>query len=219
MNRDELAGRPAGLPPICTAARHGTMVMTVDALAGGAWMGAHSDGLVVCLLNRTVTGDHHPRFPTTSRGLVVPEAVQAGSATAVPALLEMLDLGTVLPFTVMAADALDTVIVSWNGRELRVEPGTAIRCSSGLGDARVDGPRQSVWKDAIRNGITPAHQDDWHRSRFGADSAAWVLMSRPGARTVSRSLVEIDPQRIRLEDSPLDDAGIELAHHAVEIQR
>lgn len=195
------------------------MLLTVDGLAGGAWIGANGNGLVVCLLNRTVVGDRPPGQATISRGMIVPEALNAESASDVRGLIGGMNLHAVQPFTVMAADLLRHVILSWNGIELQTEPASDIRCSSGLGDALVDGPRRSAWSEGTKAGATAAQQDAWHRSRYGTFSPAWVLMSRPGARTVSRNLIEIDPRRIRLEDRQLDATGAEITFHAVEIPR
>lgn len=208
MNRDELDERPASFAPRAVTLASGVALCTVDSLAGGAWLGVNDAGLVVGLLNRTVAGDQVPAKPSRSRGQVVPAALAATSADAALLLVAGLATSGMAPFTLVACDAQATRIVAWTGRDLLNLPADVVRCSSGLGDARVDAARRQAWAELTTPQITAAQQDAWHCNRGGDDGAAWVLMRRPGARTVSRTIVTVGGAGIALDEVLLDAAGV-----------
>lgn len=216
MNRDERHGRQTSRPPMRRSVAERSMVVTVDGQAGGAWIGCNAAGLVVCLLNHTPM----PSVPVggrRSRGDIVPILLaQDGPAAALVALTQ-LPLADFAPFTVLLATPVADHRLRWDGRVLTAVAATVIATSSSLGDDRVAAPRQLAWQEIVGEQPTPERQDAWHASRLGADPAAWVLMRRDDARTVSRSTVTMAMSRIALTEVLLDDEGRAGRSHTVHL--
>ncbi len=206
MHRDEADTRPDSLPPVLRSCGSMPAIVTVDAHAGGAWIGANAAGLVVGLLNHTASSAPH-QDPGLSRGMVVPALLAATDPHAAETQLTKLPLDQFAPFTVVVATTATDWAMRWDGCELRRLPDSPVRCSSGLGDDLVDEPRRQAWTALVGTQTTAAGQDAWHASRIGSDPAAWVLMRRPGARTVSRTLVEVGGAEVTLSESLLKADG------------
>ncbi len=217
MNRDEADDRPAGLPPRGDADAGLPRLRTVDVRGGGAWIGVNAAGLVVCLLNRSVEGDLIPT-QAPSRGALVPLALEEALPTGVHRRIAPAAMGRA-PFTLVAANSDVDLAMTWDGRELVDLPPADIRCSSGLGDEQVAVARRQVWRALTTTGPTAASQDAWHASRVGDDAAAWVLMRRPGARTISRTVVEVDGDAVTLTETAIDADGADGPSHRLELGR
>jgi hypothetical protein len=85
--------------------------------------------------------------------------------------------------------------------------------SSGLGDHLVEEPRQALFAAMVRDGgggeDAVTRQDRFHAHRWSDAPELSVLMERADARTVSRTIVEIGEERVRLTYSaPPDWAGV-----------
>ena len=83
--------------------------------------------------------------------------------------------------------------------------------SSGLGDERVEGPRQALFADLVgsaggadgadvdeRLGDPRSRQDRFHAHRWSEAPQLSVFMARADACTVSRTVVEIGEERVTL---------------------
>ena len=217
MNRDEADGRLSGLPPRCDPGPGLARLRTVDVQSGGAWIGVNAAGLVACLLNRSVAGDLVPSQPS-SRGALVPLALGGDRPADLRRCLGQAAEGRA-PFTLVAATPGETVVLAWDGRGLMDVPTSEVCASSGLGDALVATARQRAWTVLTAGGATPARQDAWHASRLGDSPAAWVLMRRPGARTISRCVVSVDDQGVSLAETAIDADGTDGASHRLQLDR
>jgi len=220
MNRDELDERPASRPPVSQRIGNQTHLRTVDAQAGGAWIGANDAGLIVCLLNRTVTGDMMPLSPNRrSRGDVVPHMLMAQQLDTIHVFLAELPLTELAPFTLVAVDLTALRVFAWNGRHLHEVPGSPVQCSSGVGDERVAPVRLAAWHACTETGVSPNTQDAWHDSQIGTDSAAWVRMIRSGAHTVSRTVIEVNAEQVHLAETRFDAVGNSRDYHRCSCPR
>ena len=76
-NRDEFYDRPSEGPAIRRTAG-GTVLAPLDLREGGTWLGVNSRGVFAALTNRRAETD--PRTDRRSRGLLVMDALEAGSA-------------------------------------------------------------------------------------------------------------------------------------------
>lgn len=221
MNRDEANERPTGLPPRCDTGPGLTRLRTVDVQGGGAWIGVNAVGLVACLLNRSVVGDSMPSQPSSqpsSRGALVPLALAGDRPTDLRRCIGQAAEGRA-PFTLIAATPDESLILAWDGRELMDVPTSEVCCSSGLGDALVADARLRAWSLLTAGGATPPRQDAWHASRLADNPAAWVLMRRPGARTISRCVVTVDDQGISLSETAIHADGTDGASHRLHLDR
>lgn len=193
-SRDELRTRAPALAPAWRELAGGRRaVWPVDADAGGTWIAARDDGLVLAILNRNIPPNGRPA-PTRSRGGLIPALIDAEHAAHAIDALAGRDLAPLAPFRLLAIDAAGSgVLATWDGLALRrdgvLEPPFCL-ASSGLGDDRV-APRYPLFERLVLPDPTPAAQDAYHRHRWDESPEISVLMSRPDARTVS--ITTLDP--------------------------
>lgn len=128
-SRDECPDRKiAGV--VQMESKSARIVFPRDALAGGSWIAADSNGQVLCLLNGAFFG--HERTPPyrKSRGLIVLDLLEA---TDIPSCFEGYDLEGVEPFTLIWAGQGMLWKFCWDGvrRVLqRLDPGNKYIWSS-----------------------------------------------------------------------------------------
>lgn len=207
INRDELVNRPRAEPPAVVETWTGRRALRpIDTQSGGTWVAANDAGLVLALLNRNVGGP--PAMRRLSRGLIIPALVGLERAAEAIERLGGMDLSEFAEFRLVAADADWVLAAVWDGAGLSVERGPlAPVCfaSSGLGDERVR-PRVELFREMVSSrGATPSVQDEFHRHRWADRPEVSVMMERPGARTVSMTVVESDGAGVEMRY--YDDAG------------
>ncbi len=223
--RDEQRTRREGL-----AARWRTLgsgrraIWPTDADAGGTWVAARDDGVVLALLNRNIPDNGRPT-PIRSRGAIIPALVDLGSPEAMLARLDETDLAGVAPFRLLAIDRSGAgSVVTFDGLGLSAPvPSVPPSClaSSGLGDERVQ-VRLPLFDEMMALGATPERQSAYHRHRWEDRPECSVLMSRRDARTVSITTIEVTRGRepvFAVEELPegagwCDPVGAEMAGSA-----
>jgi hypothetical protein len=90
--------------------------------------------------------------------------------------------------------------------------------SSGLGDEVVAGPRRKLFEELfLPEADWPAVQDVFHRHVWPGREFASVWMTRPEARTVSLTVVEMSPAATRMAYFPRHDDASD-ARQAHELQ-
>lgn len=197
-NRDEARWRPAAEPPILQPAGPRAAIWPVDPFAGGTWIGANDAGLVLSILN----GNPHPppklppRSELTSRGHIIPVLLEEATAEAAFARFEReFDIEAFAPFRLVAADFSGVRSAVWDRARYHNHAAprpSACYVSSGLGDHLV-APRLDLFAGFFRDSDapTPDEQDAFHDHRWPDKPELSVRMSRPDARTVSRTTVEV----------------------------
>jgi hypothetical protein len=147
-----------------------------------------------------------------SRGQIVPRLIGTGSAAAAIAGLEQLDLDCFAPFRLVAIDAgSETLLLaSWDRTELTLSRRAKPTClvSSGLGDSKVQGRLEVFEEMVVRRALTPHAQDRFHLHTWPDHPELSVLMSRPDARTVSITTVEVSTGENRA-------LGVRMTHQPV----
>lgn len=231
FNRDESPARPPAEAPTRQQAGEQSWLAPRDPRSDGTWLAVNADGLSFALLNRNdqaaeawhaVSGDGR------SRGGIIPALVGQRSVQGVRDALSALINGgqPFSPFRLLVCDGATVHGWSWDGvGDLRVEV-EALRqprfwASSGLGDQRVQGPRAAVFarqvlahwpaqddaRDGLRESALIAGQDAFHRDRSGPDSAAWVLMRRSDARSLSLSTITYRPAGVEMTQQEVSEDG------------
>lgn len=213
INRDEKRDRPdAARPQIVPLEDGGLAVWPIDEQGGGTWVAATSAGVVFGLLNGNPRP--YPQLPPParliSRGLVIPSLVSATSAVdAVHALENAVELDRLAPFRLVVADRWAIADAVWDRTRLTINTrAVAPVCyvSSGLGDERV-APRLELWQSMVASGLSMEQaQENFHRHQWPDRPQISVMMSRPDARTVSVTRIDIRAD----QDSTLlyiDDRG------------
>ncbi len=203
FNRDERRTRSPAHPPSIRRHEGVDLLSPTDPDGGGSWMAANREGIAVCLLNYyEAAGDTPP--PETlyrSRGGLVLDAA-AGRFGSIPDPRPR-DLEVFPPFHLMAFSPDGQVLrMTWDGRSLarsRLEDNDQPVTTSSFRTADVLASRASRFR-AFREAA--AMRDDamhraFHLSREG-DDAFSVMMSRPDARTVSLTVVDVSPDKVHM---------------------
>ncbi|TKX82095.1 NRDE family protein [Halorubrum sp. SD626R] len=127
-NRDEALDRPAELPaPREPADGDGVRyVAPRDAEAGGTWIGLSAAGVAVAVTNRWLDAD---REGDRSRGLLVRDCLEAGSAEAAARAVEReLETRSYDGFNLVLADDTAALVLSYDGglTVTRLDPGVHV---------------------------------------------------------------------------------------------
>lgn len=192
-------------------------IYPVDPKGGGTWVAAAPGGLAMAVLNLNLTPAPPVPADLISRGAIIPGLVGYSHADEVIAGLERMDLERYKPFRLVVMDlarveagagpdvaaCLRPVEAAWDRDSLRV---VEHRCwnggdgvsvggcwaSSGLGDAVVQ-VRLPLWEGMLMAPAADAAavQERFHAHRWPDRTHQSVLMTRPDARTVSITTVEV----------------------------
>ena len=100
-NRDEFLDRPAEGPALRTTPS-GRLVAPWDVAGGGTWLGVNRAGVFAALTNVSCPT---PNPELRARGLLVVDALAAGSAREAAEKVESLPMGAYNPFNLFVADA------------------------------------------------------------------------------------------------------------------
>lgn len=193
-NRDELDTRRPALPPSMRVIGDRRVVMPIDPESGGTWIAANDAGLVFVLLN--VNAESVLTSGRRSRGTIIPALADCTTVTTAARRARDLGLHEMRPFRLLVLDDHELAECWLDGARLRHRRGRlerpVMRTSSGLGDALVTGPRRALFRRLFRRPASlVAAQDAFHTHRWPNRGPVSVTMQRPGARTVSRTIVEL----------------------------
>jgi hypothetical protein len=197
-NRDEQRTRTAASPPAIHPTDAGHAIWPIDPQSGGTWIGANSAGLAMVLLNRRTPPVRTSTFPLISRGVLIPHLLQWSTAVAVVDAANALPLHRFEPFTlaivqerVVRTMTSDGARSTWSVQSL-LDP--LLLTSSSLGDDLVSRPRRRLFVRMLKRGGNPLDgQERFHRHSWPRHPEISVLMSRPEAATVSRTILDITP--------------------------
>lgn len=220
-NRDEVRTRARSTGPQRLDLGPRRAVMPIDPESGGSWVGANDAGLVACLLNANPTAgaggpENAPR--RRSRGILVPLALECSTIGAAVARIGETEPSGFLPFRLMIFDAWRICICEGDGSRLtlgRINPMGPARMltSSGLGDRLVEPVRRPLFEAMLRERADPLDaQEEFHRHRWRDRAHLSVLMSRPDARTVSQTTVDLFHDLASVSFCGLDDELVPEAH-------
>ncbi len=207
FNRDELVSRPPALPPRVSGFGTRRALLPIDPVSGGTWIAATDAGLAFALLNlnQQPADDHwSDDAPGVSRGQVIPALL--GSSSLEEALVRAgrtWDRGF-RPYRLIITDRRQIAVLTTNGgppmlERQAVSPTPSLFTSSGLGDHLVEGPRRALFERIVDGSPDPvAAQDRFHRHRWGSMPHVSVRMDRGVARTVSLTVLRMEPDRSRM---------------------
>lgn len=193
FNRDERRDRPPAAPP-ASARIDGVACLAPRDGAGGTWLLVNARGVSLGLLNHYPgEGADMPAAPR-SRGLI-PLAC-AGSASAAEALAccAEMDLAAWRPFLLVAVDAVEAALLTWDGRApalRRLPDGGGMLTSSSWRPEAVAQARRAVFRRLVGDlPGDPERLEAFHRHR-GAEPAAGIRMARPDACTHSIARIDV----------------------------
>jgi uncharacterized protein with NRDE domain len=133
-NRDEVFARRAEGPALRRTPGGVAVVAPRDARGGGTWLGVNAEGLVAALTN--VAGAQ-PDPGRRSRGLLVLDALEAGSAREAAERVGRVASDAYNPWNLFVGDGREAFAVSWRDepRRRRLAPGAHV-----VGNAPLDAP-------------------------------------------------------------------------------
>lgn len=220
-NRDESRTRPTARPPELRTFGERRALLPIDPASDGTWLAVNDAGLVLAVLNSNpvpASETHSPSVRSArglrSRGVIIPGLLGCASIEAAALEATRLNLDQFPLFRLLIADARWVVeLHSIEGSMLAVNrwPLSQPRMftSSGLGDARVEGPRRQLFEQMLGDlGESAAMQDAFHRHRWPETPEISVWMCRDEALTVSHTLVELREDSVAVAYSPVSEAGI-----------
>ena len=208
-NRDELRTRPAALPPVIRTFGDRKAIMPVDPVSNGTWIAVNNAGIAATLLNvnlgsKPASGDQQK----PSRGTLIPRLMVSESIDQAIETSTAIDPSLYAPFRLIIVDGQRVGSFYSDGQTLRSDDGLIGNCpnlftSSGLGDALVEGPRRDLFDHMF------ADRDDWLSAQDAFHRHSWpdrrhlsVCMDRREARTVSHTVIEIEPDRVAITYCP-----------------
>lgn len=212
FNRDEQPHR-GELPPSVTEGAP-RIAMPLDLQTSGSWIAVNDAGLAFALLNRNERSAPSAPSHGHSRAAIVPQVARARTLSDVPRLLEAIASRIDRDFRLIATDGIRVLeaIGGQGATSVQVEPLVRpfVRASSGLGDALVIGPRSELFEAAVARLPPPLLEDAqraFHMHRWSDQRERSVLMDRRDARTVSHTLIRVDPTRVELAHRLRDGDG------------
>jgi uncharacterized protein with NRDE domain len=213
-NRDERRDRPPGVAPSVHVLDGVQATFPLDPRGGGTWIGVNTAGLAAVLLNRT---DDSPRparaGPRFSRGVIVPPLLGSRSVTGALRGARRLNAAAFEPFRLVLVQGATYAVLSSNGAALSVHAGSFTEplmfTSSSLGDHLVSGPRRILFEQYVLSAANVdarlEGQRRFHEHRWDDRPQMSVLMSRPDARTVSTTVVDVCHAFVTLRYQPIED--------------
>jgi hypothetical protein len=201
FNRDESRTREVALPPRIRPFGPRQAILPIDPQSGGTWLAVNDAGLILGVLNRTLPGARRAKG-ARSRGEMIPTLL--GCSTPTEALTEIersLDYRDFAPFRLILIERGLLAEVEWNGERSAVVSRVLVDApllatSSGLGDHLVDGVRLELFR--LLFDVPPEDwqqvQDRFHRHSWAGREHLSVNMARDSSRTVSHSVIELDPE-------------------------
>lgn len=144
-----------------------------------------------------------------SRGEIIPALLHMECVDEVRAALRRVTRDDYPPFRVVAIDDTGAIRDFYSdARELRegaahLADGPVLFTSSGLGDGLVDPPRRQLFQELVVPASDRlAAQAAYHRHSWPDARHLSVCMSRPDARTVSHTTIEVMRARVAIEYWP-----------------
>jgi hypothetical protein len=211
FNRDEQRARTPAKPPRLLH-RGGVRVLAPhDPAGGGTWICVNSHGLAAGLLNHGAPViAHHPAAPSRGRLLLdlsdAPDVATFGCR-----LRAAVRAGPCRPCVLLALDRAGMIARwSWNGRRLtaRALPLCGVITTSSWDGRRVTATRRRRFRALLASGPpTAASFTAYHHAGEQPAGPASVRMSRPDARTVSFTRLEIGRKYVRLFYAPRQGDG------------
>jgi hypothetical protein len=212
-NRDERRARPPAAPPQVRWLWPRTAVFPLDPLGGGTWIGANDAGIVLALLNAQSpqSGFAGTTTPVHSRGLLIPSLLRWPELAGVADAVADVDPTIYQPFRLVAVQRHRGFEFASTGQTVVA---TAFRLdrpilftSSSLGGVQAARLRAPLFESMVVGAPDSwlAGQMRFHEFQFKGNTAFGIRMNRAEARTVSRSIVDIDSTRVRMEYEPLPE--------------
>jgi hypothetical protein len=221
-NRDERDTRPAARPPRPAVFGSRRAILPIDPQGGGTWVAVNDAGLALAILNVNPGAGPAPTG-RLSRGRIIPSLLHCADAGEAAGEAARIHPTSHAPFRLVLTDGNQVAEAVSDGARLRLDRGPlpagrpVLFTSSSLGDAMVQEPRRALFEEMFaRAGDPVAIQDAFHAHLRPDRREVSVLMRRPGARTVSRTVITVRDGAALLEYLPIPATGGAAGGRSVE---
>jgi hypothetical protein len=222
-NRDERDERPAALPPRAGVFGERRAILPIDPQGGGTWIAVNDAGLAMTLLNLSPDGDRRAAG-RISRGRIIPSLLHCADVDEASGAAARIEPLAYAPFRLILTDGAELAEIVSDRAGLRLRRGLLperplLFTSSSLGDGAVEGPRRALFEEMFAPSGEPVGvQDSFHAHAWPDRPHLSVRMRRPGARTVSRTVVTVLGDAAGLDYVP-EDALAGDAPHRLGLRR
>ena len=206
FNRDELFTRPEAIPPDVYESDGIHYIAPVDSKAGGTWISANENGLILALLNNyavSQVNSDHSKSSFKSRGLLVRELAVKSSVWEVMRALQKEDMMNYQPFDLYVFSGIRNPHQwSWDGsflREIIAPSNPAV--SSSLHFPLVKKWRSFLFRKATQKGIRTLSEEEqlaYHHKRIPFLAAYSTAMKRSDRATVSITHIRMGLEKIQM---------------------
>ena len=204
MNRDEFRSRAPETPPKLPG-EAADAIYPIDTQAGGTWIGVNRHGVCACLTNQYLgsevdIGESEPVGAGKSRGMIIPEVLEAGCWQEVANTVKSIDPTDFSPFNLMVfAIGKPWVEFDWPGQgELsarEVGPDRFMLTSSSWNTDSVMAWRRQKYEEWLLAPRYLGTLPTFHLLQ-PRDMEEWApLMSREKTHTRSITQVEVDNEK------------------------
>lgn len=199
-NRDEFLSRPSAAPTLTT--QDGVTVFApVDLVAGGTWIGANSEGLVVAVTNRAGLPPDKSRV---SRGMLVHRALRHRSLAEAEQEVAALAETQYNPFHLILADSERVTLFVHDGNRIAQQSlpaGIHVVTERSLSS---DAAQREIWLRSQLAGMDLEDEvaiEQLLRSHHGTDPISSVCIHVPslGYGTRSSSIISVRPSERLLQ--------------------
>jgi hypothetical protein len=194
-NRDEATLRTPASHPLVANVNTGKILFPKDGLAGGTWIGMHSNGHVMVLLNGAFQKHKHQPPYRKSRGLIFIDILDSHEPVN---QFQSINLQNIEPFTLVIWYQSTLWEAKWNGTEKFLQPITTdephIWSSVTLYDPEVVEKRENWFQQWLigRQNISSEEIVSFHEFAGDGDAKNDLKMNRNGLlQTVSITGMEI----------------------------
>ena len=211
FNRDESRSRPVGLPPEIGTSKEVQYICPHDPKCGGTWLLANEFGLSLGLLNYYEAQVNYQPSDPQSRGDLPLKLAHCNNRVQVETELLDLDLSPYPPFHFLVVDrSAKASQLTWDGKETTIAHPTSIDLpitTSSFKTIEVVACRKHLYQDeVVQADDTVSAMAKYHGSKQPTPETHSVLMTRPDAKTVSISTIEVNSGHVKLsyQERPTD---------------
>lgn len=200
-NRDERRARSRGLPPMTGDS---ALLCPRDPDGGGTWVGVNRAGLALCMLNAPDPPPESLPASPVSRGTIPLQLANVGSSFELNLRMTAIDTDLYRPFHLVAIlpgeEVPEIVELRWNGEQSARTTCRApvLFVSSSLHQLPANTARGEAWRRFVQGDRTPgrAALSKFMENHLPEKSSLSTCMHREDAATVSRTVIEVGPERI-----------------------
>lgn len=216
FNRDESRSRPTATPPKERVVGHTRCIHPTDPEGGGTWLLVNQYGLSFGLLNFYEAQISYQPANRQSRGQLPLKFANCDNLSAVEQALGEHDLTPFPPLHFLAVEPLgQAILFTWDGKSKSVTHPTwedlPISTSSFETDKVIEARRSHFWEQISDQSDRIPIIESFHTTVEPTPAEYAALMSRPDAKTVSITRIDVSDTKVAMSYRARPDDSANLA--------